>query len=386
MKSSIYFILKDDLIYYPPVLSIINVCVQLGYHITFIGNYSDDTQKKSLEKREVLFSPTIKMNDHGPMIQKLFEKIQFKRQVFKYLNASKVSEKDYIWLFHTETLCLLHKLVHRYRVIFHPLEFTGTTANWKYRLLSPSLDLAATVRKAAKVICCEYNRAQLTRGIFDLEQMPYVLPNKMYIPKEEETRYPADIQEYITPIISKLKGKKVILYQGVFLDKERRLEEFCETLKILPDDYMLVAMGKGSDYYETLKKKYASEKVLFIPFIRPPYHLLITREASIGVLSYFPDSTNMASVINPLYCAPNKIFEYARYGIPMISNDIPGLYYIFMQYHCGEVIKSPMTPKAISETIKKIQMQYAEYSSGAKKYYESVDLKCLITNIFSENY
>lgn len=76
-------------------------------------------------------------------------------------------------------------------------------------------------------------------------------------------------------------------------------------------------MGRGSDYYDDLRSRYASERVLFVPFIRPPHHLQVTRLASIGVLSYFPDPSSLAAVINPLYCAPNKIFEYARYGVPM---------------------------------------------------------------------
>ena len=385
MKKRIYLILKDDLVYYPPVISIINVCVELGYHVIFIGNYADQVQQKYLENEGVVFKSTVKMNDYAPVFKKMFEKLQFKKQVFKYLKESEVSVNDYVWLFHSETLCLLHKLVDHYRVIFHPLEFTLPVANWKYRLLSPSLNLARTVRKAVKVVCCEYNRAQLTRGIFALDQLPYVLPNKMYMSHAEESGIPADIQECINPILSKLKGRKVILYQGVFLGKERRLEEFCEAIQALPDEYMLVAMGKGSEYYEKLKEKYASDRILFIPFIRPPYHLLITKEASVGVLSYFPDSTNIATVINPLYCAPNKIFEYARYGIPMISNDIPGLYYLFMQYGCGEVVRSPMTVEAICNSIEQIQSHYADYAAGAKRYYESVDVKQLIEEILVSN-
>lgn len=381
---TIYLVLKDDLVYYPPVISIINVCVEFGYRIVFIGNYADKIQKERLEAKGVVFKSTVKMSDHDSLPKKLMTKLLFKNQVFKYLHELKKEGTDYVWLFHSETLCLLHKLVDRYRVVFHSLEFTSPVANWKYKLLNPSLNLAEVVRKTFKVVCCEYNRAQLTRGIFALDKLPYVLPNKMYISDKEIENVPTDVQEFINSILPKLKGKKVILYQGVFLDKERRLEEFCEAIKALPDKYVLVAMGKGSEYYEALKKKYASEKILFIPFIRPPYHLLITQEASIGVLSYFPDATNMASVINPLYCAPNKIFEYARYGIPMISNDIPGLYYLFMQYGCGEVIQSPMTTESICKTIEEIQMNYSEYSLGAKSYYESVDVKQLIASILSD--
>ena len=185
-------------------------------------------------------------------------------------------------------------------------------------------------------------------------------------------------------LLPRLAGKRVILYQGVFLSCERRLEEFCEAVRSMPSEYVLVAMGRGSDYYDDLRSRYASERVLFVPFIRPPHHLQVTRLASIGVLSYFPDPSSLAAVINPLYCAPNKIFEYARYGVPMISNDIPGLYYLFMQYGCGEVVPSPMSPAAIRHTIEHIYDHYDRYSACAKAYYNSVDIKRLINEVLEE--
>lgn len=382
--STVYLILKDNIMYYPPVLSIINVLLELKYRVVHIGNYTDKEQKKQLEERGAIFKSTIKLDDNVSLLKKLAMKLEFKRQVTSYLEIETISKEDYVWLFHTETLCLLNDLVDRYRVVFHPLEFTQPVASWKYKVLTPSLNLAATVKKTAKVVCCEYNRAQITKGMFALEQMPYVLPNKMYMANDELTDIPEDVQDLVNPILSKVEGKKIILYQGVFLDKERRLEEFCEAVKEMSDEYVLIAMGKGSSYYESLKDKYQSEKILFIPFIRPPYHLLVTKAASIGVLSYFPDSTSISSVINPLYCAPNKIFEYARYGTPMISNDIPGLYYIFMQYECGEVVRHPMTTTGIKATIEKIYTDYDKYASGALRYYRSVDIEEIIKSVLSD--
>lgn len=66
------------------------------------------------------------------------------------------------------------------------------------------------------MVCCEYNRAQITKGMFALEQMPYVLPNKMYMANDELTDIPEDVQDLVNPILSKVEGKKIILYQGVF--------------------------------------------------------------------------------------------------------------------------------------------------------------------------
>ena len=62
----------------------------------------------------------------------------------------------------------------------------------------------------------------------------------------------------------KVQGKKVILYQGFFASVERRLEEFCQAINQMPSDYVMIAMGKGpNNYYDVLKKKYQSDKILF---------------------------------------------------------------------------------------------------------------------------
>lgn len=65
---------------------------------------------------------------------------------------------------------------------------------------------------------------------------------------------PKDIKPLYDEVLEKVKNKKVILYQGIFLDKERRLEEFCEAIKKLSDEYVFIAMGRGSDMFDELKK------------------------------------------------------------------------------------------------------------------------------------
>lgn len=100
------------------------------------------------------------------------------------------------------------------------------------------------MKKALKVVCCEYNRAQITKGIYQLKDLPLVLPNKVIVDESELSKVPMDIKPMIDDITQKTKGKKVVLYQGIFLDEERRLEEFCEAISHLPDDYAFIAMGK----------------------------------------------------------------------------------------------------------------------------------------------
>ena len=88
----------------------------------------------------------------------------------------------------------------------------------------------------------------------------------------------------------------------------------------------MVLAGRESDYLKELLIKYPDVK--YLGFTVPPKHLSIVKLADIGILTYVADSGS----INPVFCAPNKIWEYAKYGIPMLCNDIPGLKYTVEYY------------------------------------------------------
>ena len=178
-----------------------------------------------------------------------------------------VTNNDLLWIFQSTTICLLRNLFDKYRVIAHLFEHTGAQLKWKYRITNPDFSMSSTLQKAYKVICCEYNRSHIAKGIYQLEELPVVLPNKYIVEEDSVDTLPEDVAKVIEPILKKIDGKKVLIYQGIFMDKERRLEEFCQAVQFLPDEYVLIAMGRGSQMYERIKEQYESDRVIFIPFI-----------------------------------------------------------------------------------------------------------------------
>lgn len=379
--KKIILILKEDIIHFPPVISLIKVLLDEGYHVVHIGVYSDEGQKHKFQSEGAVFLSTTPYDGGANPIKKLQLQLKFKKEVKKHLDNLRLTKDDVIWLIQSETIILLNELVDKYNCVLHQFEFAESKINWKYKLIAPKLNIPLLYQKAKAVVSCEYNRAHITKGLFNLNKVPYVLPNKMVFDDADLINVPVETKNKVDKLKARIAGKKVILYQGIFLDKERRLEEFCQAIPILPEDYVLVAMGAGSEMFDRLKEKYEGNRIIFIPFIRPPFHMLVTQLAYIGVLTYFPRPYSIGSVLNPIYCAPNKIFEYAKYGVPMISNDIPALYYTFKEFHCGKCIEYPMTPDAIVETIEEIEKKYQTYSTGATNYYNSVDIHSIVRKI-----
>ena len=383
MKERIFIVMIHDLVSYPPMQSLLYALTEYGLNVYLVGVCSDSKTREVFEKRGVSFI-NIDGSLSGGQINRIKQQYKYRKALLKMMKSYGVTKKDLLWFEYSYAVHMLAKELKQYRYVAHFYEFVNENLSWKYKLLYPWFSMKKYLRGAVAVIHCEYNRAIITKGLYELTSMPYVLPNKPYFEESVFDDIPQDIQQRLDDFNARTENKKIILYQGVFESNERRLEEFCQAIEDLPREYVFVAMGSGGDYYRSLKEKYESDRCLFVPFIRPPYHLLVTQRASIGVLTYYPLNTTVAGVINPLYCAPNKIFEFSKFGIPMIANDIPGLKYIFEGYHCGKIVTYPITPAKIASTISSISEDEVKLKEGSRYYYDSVDFSKIVKSIIDE--
>lgn len=376
----VHIIMREDLVIYPPLQSLILVLRDLGNEIAFIGDCSDISRKKYFEDEGVSFIPVV-YRPQANLLKTYKEQQKYRIKLRRYLNEEYDRNNDIIWFVYFDMAYFVHDILRKTNYVIHFYEFINVKMSWKFELMYPSYNFADFVRSAKAVIHCEYNRAHITRGLCGLKDLPFVLPNKPYPDNNINNIVPNEVREIVEDVKNKITNKKVLLYQGIFESNERRLEEFCEAALLLPDDYVLVTMGGGSKYYADLKKRFESDKILFVPFIKSPNHLLITKLAHIGVLSYFPLNPSYAGVLNPLYCAPNKIFEYSKFGIPMISNDLPGLKTMYEKYNCGKIVPYPITPESIKNVVLDIFNDWKDYSHGSKTFYKAVNVKEIVANI-----
>ena len=385
MSGKVFLVIKEDLVQYPPILAMINALVDLGRSVVHVGVYSDESRKKQLNSLGVEFFNDIVLDVHSKPLRKIYEQLCFKEYVRKVL-AEQYADGDTVCVINEDTMCLLWSVVKEYNLILYFLETPGMNVRNKYRIYNPRFHLSEACQCAHKVVCCEYNRAHIIKGLYQLDRLPIVLPNKYYETdkiQQIEAKVPNDIQVIVDGLLPRLINKKIIIYQGVFTSKERRLEEYIQAVLSMPAEFVLLVMGRGSEMFSRLKEQYSSHKIIFIDFVRPPYHLLITKMAHVGILSYLPVNTSFIDVLNPIYCAPNKVYEYSKYGLPMIANDLPALKEIFTLHKCGELIDYPLTAQSIRETLNKVFNDYNEYRKGAIRFYNDTDVRAIVNTIFS---
>lgn len=357
----------------PPIKNLIEVLLRNGHQVTLIA-YG---QAKSLNQGHpnlkcILLSGESNVNTFSKLMRFIPKRISFRSLVEREMRTH-----DLIWTTWDSAVPMIGKSLFRYKHIMQIMELTEyipAFANQKlFKINAPQY-----ARHAYKVVVPEYNRAHIQKAWWDLERVPIVLPNKPANSEIDRTHIPKDVWNVIQGLDQ--ERRKIILYQGVFYE-DRDLNKFADVIDELDDKYCLYLMGRETDSLKQLLKKYHNIK--YIPFITPPYHLLVTERAYIGLLPYKTTKSLRYSVLNALYCAPNKIYEYAQYGVPMLGTDVPGLKIPFSQFEIGYICET-QSKEEIKENIRKIENHYGEMQENCKRFYDSINLDEIVEKILYE--
>lgn len=371
---------NKEINHYPPVKSLVDILLDLGHTVTIICydryGYAKEKGNNSINC-EVISLDEFKKKGRFSRLENVFlMKRKVQRRVSELMNTC-----DLIWTTTDSTVSLLGKDLFKYKKhIMQLMELVADTSIFYYEIFYKlglnkkfTVHLDRYAKKAKCVVVPEINRAHILKAMWGLDNLPYVLPNKPY-------RIMLDNPDSsVLEIVEKLKnsGKKILLYQGVFL-KERKLEEFAEAARMLGSEYVFCILGRDTEERRKLCAKYPD--ITYIPFITPPYHLLITQISHIGILTYYPTADNLPGKLNVVYCAPNKIYEYAYSGLPMVGNNIPGLSQPFEKYNIGKCFDE-LSAVSIAKAIVEIEKEYNLISKNCKLFYDEVDMKKIVDNI-----
>ncbi len=157
------------------------------------------------------------------------------------------------------------------------------------------------------------------------------------------------------------KDSIIVLYQGGLSDG-RGVELLLETFKLRDNDkIVIVFMGYGK--LEDLVKNYANKynNIFYYSAVSPDIVLDYTSSADIGVS--FIENT----CLSYYYCMPNKLFEYAMAGLPVIVSNMKDMSEIVKKYNMGIIVKEKSI-ESLDTTINKIlTLNIKQMKNNARK-------------------
>lgn len=143
---------------------------------------------------------------------------------------------------------------------------------------------------------------------------------------------------------------RILIYQGI-LHKGRGIEEAISAIPHLPSDYVLCIIGEGPEFnrYQDLVKAMKLElRVLFTGYVDYAELHEYTCSADLGLCLFQPISKSYELAL------PNKLFEYAMAGLPVIATNLAPLSEVIDKFKNGKTIPAFPKPELLAKEIEDI--------------------------------
>ncbi len=366
----------------PPTMSLLLAIKGSGRKVIYIGLPSKSGED-FLRKHEIPYSfmPDFReFINHGKSLQakilrrvkRLYAFVVQRRWIRKQLTKL-AYENGVVTIWHSEvaSAALIGDWVLRFRnrliTIYEMFDFRG--ANWWGFHLRKHL-------MSARLIVPEYNRAHILKESLRLPLLPAVIPNKPY--EHPRSRNLPISDDYIRTVFSRIGDRPVFLYQGVWTEDREDVAKVVEIIARNRPHYCVVCMPECK---ESIRLGHEYKNVFSIPFISAPNHLIVTSHATVGLAIYNVWGESSLTRLNVVYCAPNKIYEYAGFGIPTLGSKLPGLEYTIGRYGAG--ICCDLNEEAILVAADELIQNYAQYKDSANRFFDDLDLDLSVRTILS---
>ena len=193
-----------------------------------------------------------------------------------------------------------------------------------------------SIKEADLVICAQEDRAIIMKKHYKLKNYPTVIRNISRLANLEDKSIAKSIMIKYQDFFE--IDAFTIVYAGV-VTNTRKIDRLIEAIVQLGEGYKLLIIGDGDslELINTKIEELNTDSIISIGSI--PYSSLysVLRICDIGYI-YYPTTD-----LNNIYCAPNKIYEYASVGLPIISNENPTVKKLVDKYEiglCNDNIKS----------------------------------------------
>jgi len=205
------------------------------------------------------------------------------------------------------------------------------------------------VQRCSLVIAASPERARIMREHYGLS-VPLTYMRNIPFYSERTVPVSHELCCSCSFLIKSDSADKIIIYQGA-MSLRRGIGRFVEAMNFLPPNYRLILVGDGPDL-DSIRKMGSriQEQSRFAAVGRVGNEQLaaITAVCDVGVVSY------PYTGLNNVYCAPNKIYEYAQAGVPIVATNQPPLEALFKAYAIGETISESDSAEEVAKKIQSI--------------------------------
>jgi glycosyltransferase involved in cell wall biosynthesis len=204
-----------------------------------------------------------------------------------------------------------------------------------------------TIRYAQLVIAANSSRAEIMKNHYHLNKVPLVIGNIPPIPVAKVTQ--EEVIRMFPVLMKEHPGDIHVVYMGD-INFVRGIDVLLDAVKYLPENVKLIFVGGGVDLENVKKvaKEIGKNKIRITGQVPHDMIFDILKHADIGFISYL-----LSKNLNDIYCAPNKIFEYAQAGLPVISTCQPTIKKIFSEFQIGELFgcNGSVEPEEVGKTL-----------------------------------
>lgn len=147
------------------------------------------------------------------------------------------------------------------------------------------------------------------------------------------------------------KEKKILVMQGIGINENRGAEEAVLMMQFLSGDYHLYFIGKGT-ILQKLKTMVIdlklSHKIKFIDVLPYSQMMAYTKQCFLGLIF---EKVNFND--QHRFALPNKLFDYLKAGIPVLSSKAVEIKKIIEEYQVGDFIDN-FEPQQIARKVSEI--------------------------------
>jgi len=197
------------------------------------------------------------------------------------------------------------------------------------------------IKRCDVVIAVSQSIAELLQEAYRIEKV-FLVRNVPYEPIE--------ISAYSKVEIGVDPDTFLVVLQGAGINVDRGAEELMDAMALVKNMTLLI-IGNG-DALPLLKRKVAEmrleKSVIFKPKMPFDEMMRYTSVADLGV------SLDKGTNINYQFSLPNKLFDYALAGIPVLVSDLVEVRRLVNKYQIGEVLPN-YSPQVIAEKLREMK-------------------------------